>query len=236
MSEGIQVTFLDQTGAKSVKARISPTVKVKKILPNIITKMQLPVQSPDGTPMSYSLDHKEGGRRLQEEQTLPEAGVNEGDHLIVYPEIVAGRGDRYSFVEGRNLLGTVAFSRDVKHGSGKRTVVTEVPAKDLVEMAHFLRFLPGENVGHAIWHFKNPREPFPCETCPEKVREGVWVSPEDVVLAGREIRSLEVQREHEKAQVMERELLLKTLQAIAENRCEDPRALAAQLLDYCKVW
>lgn len=88
--DGILVTFLDQTGAKSVKAKISATVTVRKILPNIITKMQLPVTAPDGTPMSYSLDHKEGGKRLQEEQTLPAAGVAEGDHLIVYPEIVAG--------------------------------------------------------------------------------------------------------------------------------------------------
>lgn len=90
MSEGIQVTFLDQTGAKSVKAKISPTVQVSKIIPNIITKMTLPITAPDGTPMSYSLDWKEGGKRLQETQTLPEAGVQEGHHLIVYPEIVAG--------------------------------------------------------------------------------------------------------------------------------------------------
>ena len=46
--------------------------------------------SPDGQPMSYSLDHKEGGRRLLEHQTLVEAGVQNGDHLIVYPEVVAG--------------------------------------------------------------------------------------------------------------------------------------------------
>ena len=87
---GIQVTFLDQTGAKSVKAVISERVQVKKIIPNIITQMKLPVTSPDGTPMSYSLDHKEGGKRLLENQTLVEAGVCDGDHLIVYPEIVAG--------------------------------------------------------------------------------------------------------------------------------------------------
>ena len=89
-SAGIQVTFLDQTGAKSVKAKISSTVMVRKIIPNIITKMQLPVTAPDGTPMSYSLDHKEGGKRLREDQTLLEARVSDGDHLIVYPEIVAG--------------------------------------------------------------------------------------------------------------------------------------------------
>ena len=87
---GTRVTFLDQTGAKSVEAVIADTVPVKRIIPNIITKMSLPVMGPDGQPMSYSLDHKEGGRRLREDQTLPAAHVTEGDHLIVFPEIVAG--------------------------------------------------------------------------------------------------------------------------------------------------
>ena len=88
--QGTRVTFLDQTGAKSVDAVIADTVSVKRILPNIITKMNLPVMGPDGQPMSYSLDHKEGGRRLREDQTLVAASVSDGDHLIVYPEIVAG--------------------------------------------------------------------------------------------------------------------------------------------------
>jgi hypothetical protein len=88
--KGTRVTFLDQTGFKSVEAVIADTVNVKRILPNIITKMSLPVMGPDGQPMSYSLDHKEGGKRLREEQTLPEAAVQDGHHLIVYPEIVAG--------------------------------------------------------------------------------------------------------------------------------------------------
>jgi len=88
--KGTRVTFLDQTGAKSVEAVIADTVSVKRILPNIITKMNLPVMGPDGQPMSYSLDHKEGGKRLREDQTLPDAAVTDGHHLVVYPEIVAG--------------------------------------------------------------------------------------------------------------------------------------------------
>ncbi len=87
---GLHITFLDQTGAKSVKAVIAFSVPVSRILPNIITKMTLPTTSPDGQPMSYALDHKEGGRRLIESLTLVEAGVRDGDHLIVYPEVVAG--------------------------------------------------------------------------------------------------------------------------------------------------
>lgn len=89
-TQGIEVTFLDQTGAKTVKARITPSVTVGKMIPSIITKMMLPITAPDGQPMSYSLDWKEGGKRLREEQTLGDIGVKTGDHLIVYPEIVAG--------------------------------------------------------------------------------------------------------------------------------------------------
>ncbi len=87
---GVTVTFLDQTGAKSVEAVVSETVTVARIIPSIITKMNLPVIGPDGQPMSYSLDHKEGGKRLNEHQTLVQSMVGDGDHLIVYPEIVAG--------------------------------------------------------------------------------------------------------------------------------------------------
>ena len=67
---GTKVTFLDQTGAKSVEAVVADSVTVNKILPSIITKMNLPMVGPDGQPMSYSLDHKEGGRRLHEFETL----------------------------------------------------------------------------------------------------------------------------------------------------------------------
>jgi hypothetical protein len=87
---GTRVTFLDQAGAKSVEAVIADGVPVRRILPNLITKLALPMMGPDGRPMSYSLDHKEGGRRLREDEILREAGVANGDHLIIYPEIVAG--------------------------------------------------------------------------------------------------------------------------------------------------
>ena len=88
--QGTRVTFLDQTGAKSVEAVVSDVITVRRILLSIITKMNLPVVAPDGQPMSYSLGHKEGGRRLDENQTFVEADVSPGDHLIIYPEMVAG--------------------------------------------------------------------------------------------------------------------------------------------------
>src|ERR1700759_3835050 len=88
---GIQVTFLDQTGAKSVKAVIAFSVPASRILPNIITKMNLPATSPDGQPMSSSRAHKGGGRRLLESATLVGACPQNGHHLTVCPEVVPGR-------------------------------------------------------------------------------------------------------------------------------------------------
>ena len=70
---GIQVTFLDQTGANRSRPSSPSASRSAGFFPNIITKMNLPTTSPDGQPMSYSLDHKEGGRRLVESQTLLEA-------------------------------------------------------------------------------------------------------------------------------------------------------------------
>ncbi len=90
MDEKTRVTFVDQTGSKSVEAVIAKGVPVKRILPNVVSKLQLPVLGPDGLPISYSLDHREGGKRLLEDQTLEDAEVGQGDHLVVYPEMVAG--------------------------------------------------------------------------------------------------------------------------------------------------
>jgi WXG100 protein secretion system (Wss), protein YukD len=90
VQDGITAIFLDATGAKTVKARIAPGVTVKRILPNIVSKMSLPAVAPDGTPMVYVLDCKELGIRMREDQTLAGAGVKEGSHFVVVPEIVAG--------------------------------------------------------------------------------------------------------------------------------------------------
>lgn len=163
MSEGLEVTFLDQTGAKTVRAKVSPTVTVKNILPSIITKMLLPATAPDGTPMSYSLDHKEGGRRLLETQTLPEAGVKEGDHLIVYPEITAGDGihEVWAFVGSapdgsgeESLLGAeipgvgwMPFAASTQEGLEPFTQIVKDAMEETEVQAKIVRFVTREDAG-----------------------------------------------------------------------------------------
>jgi len=158
MSEGIGVQFLDQTGAKSVKAKISPTVLVKNILPMIITKMLLPTTSPDGQPMSYSLDAKRLGMRLREDKTLPEQGIQEGDVLIVYPEITAGGvTELWAFVGemngeesllGANVpeLGWLSFVAQNQEGLAFFSGIVQQAVRETGVQAKVVRFTVREDV------------------------------------------------------------------------------------------
>ncbi len=65
-----------------------PSLPVLRVIPTLVARLGLPVTAPDGTPMNYTLVWKEGARRLDEGLTLAESGVREGDHLVVYPEMV----------------------------------------------------------------------------------------------------------------------------------------------------
>ena len=114
-AQGIQVTFLDQTGAKSVKAKISPTVKVKQIIPTIITKMTLPATAPDGTPMSYSLDWKEAGKRLQEEKSLTEEGVLNLEKMLAIENLYEPGNMAILHHVNQALRAHAIFKRDVDY-------------------------------------------------------------------------------------------------------------------------
>jgi hypothetical protein len=65
-------------------------VSVQELLPELVTTLSVPVTGPDGRPISYRIDSKALGRSIQEELTLEEASVPDGDRLILSPVIVAG--------------------------------------------------------------------------------------------------------------------------------------------------
>jgi hypothetical protein len=65
-------------------------VSIQELLPELITTLGVPVTGPDGRPISYRLDSKSQGRSVQEEETLEEASIPDGDRLILSPVVVAG--------------------------------------------------------------------------------------------------------------------------------------------------
>jgi hypothetical protein len=88
MSDVPVTVVLPSGGTRS--AEVPNDVAVKDLIPELTTSLQLPVTGPDGRPMSYRIDSKALGRELQEEETLAQAKVPEGDRLIMTADVTAG--------------------------------------------------------------------------------------------------------------------------------------------------
>lgn len=86
----ISVNIMDVTGNKQQKALLPDDVPASKIITKLVSMMNLPENGPDGLPLNYKFHHKSSGKQLQENQTLSEVGVKDGDTLRLQPEITAG--------------------------------------------------------------------------------------------------------------------------------------------------
>ena len=88
MPELLVTVVLPNGGAR--RAEIPDDVKIRDLLPELTSILQLPTVGPDGRPMGYRLDSKALGRELGEEETLEEASVPPEDRLILTADITAG--------------------------------------------------------------------------------------------------------------------------------------------------
>jgi hypothetical protein len=86
----MDVTVIDATGNKQEDATVPDDAASGAILSRLIELMDLPVTGPDGQPLSYRFHHKQSGRQLDDNETLPQAGVRDGDVLRLVAEITAG--------------------------------------------------------------------------------------------------------------------------------------------------
>ncbi|MBI4670894.1 MAG: EsaB/YukD family protein [Chloroflexi bacterium] len=85
----IPVTMVLPSGGART-AEVPADVPVKELLPEVVSKLELPTTGPDGRPMSYRVDSKALGRELREEETLQAAGVPQNDRLMLTADVTAG--------------------------------------------------------------------------------------------------------------------------------------------------
>ena len=81
----VRVTVTDQAGGKTVTAELPLNAPMSRLLPALMTKMQLPAGP------QYGIMHKQSGKTLQSTDTLSGAGVKDGDTLRLVPNVTAGR-------------------------------------------------------------------------------------------------------------------------------------------------
>ncbi|MSO37251.1 MAG: hypothetical protein EXQ69_03255 [Acidimicrobiia bacterium] len=86
----IDITVIDVTGSREQVASLPDDAPVRRVIAKLVELMGLPMNGPDGAPLSYRFHHKRSGRQLGDSETLASAGVVEGDVLRLQPEIVAG--------------------------------------------------------------------------------------------------------------------------------------------------
>jgi hypothetical protein len=86
----LRVRVVDVSGSRATEVEAPDDVPVNRLLVVMIERMNLPLNSPDGQLMSYKLHLKRSGTQLLDNQTLGQAGVQNGDELRLQPEITAG--------------------------------------------------------------------------------------------------------------------------------------------------
>ena len=86
----MDITVVDATGNKTEDASVPGDAAAGRIIARLVELMELPGSGPDGQPLSYKFHHKQTGRQIDDNETLDQAGVQEGDVLRVVPEITAG--------------------------------------------------------------------------------------------------------------------------------------------------
>ena len=88
MTEKNVTLVLPSGGSRT--AEVPDDVKVKELIPELTTSLELPITGPDGRPVNYRLDSKALGRELQDDETLLAAGVPDDDRLMITADITAG--------------------------------------------------------------------------------------------------------------------------------------------------
>lgn len=86
----LKLNVFDVSGRRSCQVEAPDDIPIDRIILLLVEKMDLPINSPDGQIMSYKMHHRKTAAQLIDDQTLSEAGVDNGDELRLQPEITAG--------------------------------------------------------------------------------------------------------------------------------------------------
>ncbi|CAN5816660.1 hypothetical protein BH23ACT8_BH23ACT8_24890 [soil metagenome] len=86
----LDVVITDASGSKEQEATVPGEAPVIRLIARLVEAMSLPLNGPDGQPLSYKFHHRASGRQLRDDETLAAAAVAPGDTLRLVPEITAG--------------------------------------------------------------------------------------------------------------------------------------------------
>ena len=144
-----RIQLEDHTGNTSHQAKMSETAPVSRLIPAIMTAMELPITDDAGRPITYHLVYN--SRQLMDDESLQSAGVDEGATLTIVPEMTAGSriglSDWFNWTKPPVLtLGKVV--RDRRPVPGFPSFAVDQPEQRRVSV-YLLRSILAEIVEHA---------------------------------------------------------------------------------------
>ena len=94
-NERIRVSIIDQVRGTKTQVVLPSNARVSRLVPALVQQMGLPLdREGGGGRQEYYLvrENQQGGQgeRLQEDQTLAQAGIGEGAVLRILPQMTAG--------------------------------------------------------------------------------------------------------------------------------------------------
>ena len=88
--KSVDVLVSDMTEQVIRNAELPAEEKVYRFIDALCRELALPARGPDGLPIKYQILHKETHTQILDLETLSQKGVNNGDTLMLIPEITAG--------------------------------------------------------------------------------------------------------------------------------------------------
>ncbi|MBM3743792.1 MAG: EsaB/YukD family protein [Actinomycetota bacterium] len=86
----IDVFVTDAAGTHKQEVSLPSDAPLNRVVAALVDRMGLPLQAPDGMPMSYKFHHLQTSRQLRDDATIDNSGVAAGDTLRLVPQITAG--------------------------------------------------------------------------------------------------------------------------------------------------
>jgi hypothetical protein len=118
MSENkLRISVIDQRTGTKTQVRVPTNAPTNKLIPALVKTLGMPTEGPGGAPQQYylALEDAERTDQLDEDETLEQAGVQEGAVLRIMPQMTggaSGKVKRFFTLYIKHLDGETFFQTD----------------------------------------------------------------------------------------------------------------------------
>ena len=82
----VKIFLLDPASARETAVELPDDVPMRRLMPALVTKMQLPVKDSEGNIIIYRLHRNSSGLTLTDEDTIESSGAKPGERFTLVPE------------------------------------------------------------------------------------------------------------------------------------------------------